>query len=219
MKIDGVIFDVDGTLYPVTSMYLHSIAFFLENLELVYHFGKVRKRIRELPPVRNFKKLQAQMLADSMGISVERAYRLIEKKIYEEWEKRLKGIRAFSYIRPSLKLIRSYGLKLGVLSDFPVKRKLTYLNLENYWDCACSSEVSGCLKPNPEPFLFVAEKLKVKPERTLYVGNSYEYDVLGASCAGMKSAHLVRMGRKNSKADFTFSSYRDFLKILERNIK
>ena len=49
-------------------------------------------------------------------------------------------------------------------------------------------------KPAPEPFDRAVAELGTDPGRTLYVGNSFEADVVGAREAGLRAAWFSRMG-------------------------
>jgi putative hydrolase of the HAD superfamily len=110
--------------------------------------------------------------------------------------------------------LHSHGYALGVLSDFPVGDKLAHLNLPQIWNCVISSEETGYLKPQPEPFLFLASSLGTTPDRVLYVGNNYTYDILGASKVGMKTAHLARDADIDTVADIVFNDYRTLEHLL-----
>ena len=50
------------------------------------------------------------------------------------------------------------------------------------------------LKPDPKAFLTVLETLRVKPERTLMVGNEIERDLIPAKRLGMK---VILIDREN----------------------
>ncbi len=214
MTIDAIAFDADGTLYPDYQMYLRSIPFFLAHSRLVRKFGKVRRKIRTVRPIADFHWLQAELLAHELGVPAERAAELIDRHIYGTWASLFSRISAYPYLRGLLEELRYAGYRLAVLSDLPVEQKLGYLGLEGLWECAFTCEEVGYLKPNPEPFLALAERLRLPPERIMYVGNNYAYDVIGASEVGMKTAHLARRPVPGSRADLTFASYAAFKKSL-----
>lgn len=208
MKIKGIGFDIDGTLYDNFFMYLCTMPSFLKHPRLVIHFSKARTQIRTIRPIDNFRRSQAELVASSMKISEPAARAMIETRLYEEWAHLFHLIKPFKGLDKGVAELRASGYKLGVMSDFPVQKKLEFLGLED-WDCSFTSEETNYLKPHPEPFLELAGKLGLKPEEILYVGNSYGKDVLGAAAVGMKTAHLSRRKVKGSKADFTFSRYSD----------
>lgn len=208
MRIKAVAFDVDGTLYPNSIMYRRSIPFALAHPRLLSSYGRVRRRIRQVRPVSDFRSLQAELLSAELRVSRQRAAELVETLIYRKWELVLKRTPLFPGLREALAAFRAHKLKLAVLSDFPVERKLSYLGLEGIWDCELSAEESGYLKPNPEPFLMLCRCLDCEPANVLYVGNSYSYDVIGAYEIGMPTAHLCPKPEPNSVADLTFDDYR-----------
>jgi putative hydrolase of the HAD superfamily len=214
MDIDAVAFDIDGTLYPNSRMYLNSILFSLPRLRFLYYFRQVRMRIRSVRPVVNFRETQAQILSDLMNVPRGRAMRRIEHAIYGRWQRTFRHIRPYPFLSDLLLRLKSHGYAVGVLSDFPVGDKLAHLNLPHVWDCVISSEETGYLKPNPEPFIHLASCLGTVPERVLYVGNSYEYDVIGAFNVGMKTAHLAREPAGGSLADIIFDDYRTLENLL-----
>ena len=208
MDVDAVAFDIDGTLYPNSRMYLNSALFSVSRVRFLYHFRNVRKLIREVRPLDDFRVVQAKLLADRMGVSEERARNRIERAIYCRWQRVFRSIRPYPYLSDLILRLKASGYALGVMSDFPVGDKLAHLKLPQVWDCVMSSEDTGYLKPNPEPFLALASAMNTLPERVLYVGNNYKYDIIGASRVGMKTAHLAREPAAESAADITFDDYR-----------
>lgn len=208
MRIDAVGFDVDGTLYPENHVYRRLALGYLPRLRLIARFGKVRKAIRLTRPIEDFRATQAQMLAAELHISSEAAEQLIERHIYARFAAAFRSVRPFPYVAETLAELRTEGLRLGALSDFPLANKLPHLGLHQMFQCVACAEDSGYLKPNPEPFLYLADCLSVRPEHMLYVGNNYAYDIVGAHAAGMRTAHVSRRPVRGSVADLTFFDYR-----------
>jgi putative hydrolase of the HAD superfamily len=207
LHIKAIGFDVDGTLYPSYQMVLGGLPSFLAAPRLTYHFAKVRREIRKIRYDGDFHDMQARLLAYRMKIDEETAKRRIERQLYRRWERSFRFIRPFRGVRETLVFLKNEGYPLAALSDFPLADKLRYLGLDDLFDVALSSEETGYLKPNAVPFLRMARLLGTAPGETLYVGNSGEYDVAGASAAGMKTAHICAPCDGEYGADFTFSSY------------
>ena len=136
MKIKGIGFDIDGTLYNNTFMYhLYYSALLLSIPRLVWHYGRTRNRIRGVRPVDNFRRLQAGLIAEDMRKPEPEVRARVERHLYEDWEKSFRIIRPFPHIAGGLAGLRRDGYRLGVLSDFPVQNKLKFLGLED-WDCS-----------------------------------------------------------------------------------
>ena len=214
MAIKGIAFDIDGTLYPSWQMFILSLPSFLLHPRLIWHFSRVRKAIRKVDVIENFRELQAKMIARSMKKSPETVFSWVETNLYGRWERSFRFLRPFPHVKNLLTELRARkDLKLGVLSDFPVKKKLSFLGLGDYWDVAFSSEEVNYLKPRPEPFLALAERMGLEPEEILYVGNDSRYDVEGAKSVGMMTA-LVDWRPSQGGADFVFSDYRKLREYL-----
>ncbi|MFP4010507.1 MAG: HAD family hydrolase [Spirochaetaceae bacterium] len=207
MELDSVAFDVDGTLYPNSLMYIASVPFFLTRPRLVPAFRRVRRRIRAIRPIDDLHDMQARMLADELQTGSEQARGLIERRIYRSSERVLAAVPTFRGVRAALERLRGAGLKLAVLSDFPLGSKLARLGLDGLWDVELSSEDVGYLKPNPEPFEALLERLGTEAARTIFVGNNYYYDVLGARAVGLRTVHFSRVAHPESEADLTVHTY------------
>jgi len=78
--------------------------------------------------------------------------------------------------------------KLGLLTNGPSnlqRRKIDVLGINNWFDEIIVSGEHDLAKPDPRIFHITLEKLGSDPEESVYVGNSLEYDVLGANNAGV----------------------------------
>jgi putative hydrolase of the HAD superfamily len=211
VKVKGVCFDIDGTLYPKWVTNYKLLGSFFPSLSLAYRFSRFRKEVRTTNPrIENFRKYQAR----SIGATEKE----IEKQFYDKWAKAFEKLTPYKDLIKTLELLKSKNLKLAVLSDFPIENKLKAMNVEQYFEFAMCSEDSGYLKPHPKPFLEVSEKLKLKPQEILFVGDSYDKDIIGSEKVGMKSAYIVpkrKKGKKGKKGDITFSTYKEFITLFE----
>jgi putative hydrolase of the HAD superfamily len=223
-KFDGVAFDVDGTLYANSQFYVRILPFLIREFPLILAWGRARNALRksDVPvfPAGDFYEKQAALMGRYLGTEPEALRERLDALVYRGWEGIFKRVPLFPYLQDTLRYFRNSGLRLGVLSDLPPDRKLEYLGLAGIWDAQLCSELSGGLKPGKAPFLALAEKMGLPPERILYVGNSVSCDVRGSKSAGMKAALIVpslRRGRRSGGrsggkwagyADFVFSSYR-----------
>jgi putative hydrolase of the HAD superfamily len=218
VPIQAVGFDVDGTLYPNFLMFVLSLPSVFAAPRLAWTFSRVRKAVRRVEVIDDFRRTQALLIAERLRADPDETQKRIEEKLYKNWERSFRFLFPLPHIAEAVAELRGLGLKLGVLSDFPLQNKLAYLGLEGLWDAALSSEDTGYLKPRKEPFLELARRLGVAPGAVLYVGNSYFHDVLGAQGAGMRSAYLSRrrfvpqthrVDVPASVPDLVFADYRD----------
>jgi putative hydrolase of the HAD superfamily len=218
-KFAALAFDLDGTLYPNYRFYIRLAPFFLRELRLLRAFGKARDRLRAGETVNSggdFYERQARLMAEILKEPSGELKEKVQRLIYRGWEPIFKKIKLYSHAEETLRALKAGGIKLGLLSDFPPEEKLRNLGISGLWDTVLCSEAIGELKPDPLPFEELARRMGLPPEKILYVGNSFSYDVTGAKRAGMGAA-WIRFGSKKPSprgvpespgADFVFFDYR-----------
>ena len=206
-----MVFDIDGTLYPIRRIVLRSLPLIAVHFRLFYAFGKARQALRRERPGAALRRRQAELVAGSLGINAGEAARRIEQVVYGRWPGCFGRLRPYAGVTETLAGLRRDGLRLGVVSDSPFTReKLAALGLGAGWDAIVSADEAGALKPNPEPFVRIARLLRVAPGEVLFVGNSYRRDVIGAHRAGMRAAHFTRRPVRAGVAAVSFPGYRAF---------
>ncbi len=210
MALRAVAFDLDGTLYPFGCLALRAAAFALGNIRYARSFWRVREVIRTIRPIEGFRRRQAELFAEATGLGFADAQAWIERRIYGDLVRSFRSISPYPGMRELLEEIGRRGLARAVLSDFPVAEKLGYLGLSDLFSVALCSEESDYLKPSPEPFALLCRRLGLAPQEILFVGDSYEYDIIGAHAAGLRTAHLSCRHDPESVADLRFSRYRSF---------
>lgn len=87
----------------------------------------------------------------------------------------------------TLETLINVGYTLGVASNRsqPYREQLETLCLDGYFQCAVAAGEVNSWKPNPEIFHHALKELVSKPEETVYVGDNYFADVVGAQRAGL----------------------------------
>lgn len=213
-RVQAILFDLDGTLYPNHQAVRRAWSLFVQYKSLFLAFREVRSRVRNIRPIYDLHALQAQMVAEKLQIAPEVARDLIDEVIYTRLIGRFSGVKTFKGTLRVLTMLRDRGVVTGVLSDLPPNEKLEHLGLLGF-DYVLTSETTNYLKPNPEPFLYAAEQLTVHAENVMYVGNHYQYDILGARAVGMLTAHRVRRKQIHSQADLTFFRYDQLISTID----
>jgi HAD superfamily hydrolase (TIGR01549 family) len=115
------------------------------------------------------------------------------------------GKHIYSDVLDCLEYLHSMGMKLCVLSNGSAD--LDGCNILNkYLSLSLFAGDVGASKPSPVGFIACAQRMGVPPSRVLFVGDSYEADVLGAKNAGMISALLVRENFDSMTASSKFDA-------------
>ncbi len=116
--------------------------------------------------------------------------------------------------------------RLALVTNFPdlptAHRVFDTLNLWEYFDAILVSAEVGYRKPSPIIFQEVLERLGVKPQEAVMVGDTLEADIEGARKLGVKTILIdperARRGEKPEGADAVIESLRELEKALENLI-
>ncbi len=217
--IKAIAFDIDGTLYPDRRLYLRLGLYFFRNFKFFYYYNRVRHILHRTAVLPDFFEYQARLLAEMMGISVQEAHTKIYTVVYYGLTPYFEKVKPYKGVEEMLIACKNAGLKLAVMSDFPPEQKGDLWGLKKYFNVILGSEECGALKPSAYPFGVLAEKLELKPDEILYVGNSIRSDIDGGNRAGMKTAFIMPFWRKIfnkklRKAHISFKTYRQLCEIV-----
>jgi putative hydrolase of the HAD superfamily len=130
-------------------------------------------------------------------VSREIALQILAKLREHKWE-----FKAYDDTLPTLKELKNRGLIIGLVSNVVQDMEPTYteLGLQPYLAFKVTSAEVGCDKPRPEIFMAALEKAQVKPEESIYVGDQYHLDIVGARGVGIKG---VLIDRNNYSPEIT----------------
>ncbi|MAG47641.1 hypothetical protein CL617_03470 [archaeon] len=87
-----------------------------------------------------------------------------------------------------LEKLKEKGFRLGILSNWEsvLHELCKNLDITHYFDFIVASADVGLEKPDPEFFRTVLSKNDMDAEKTVYVGNDYEQDIISSGNLGIK---------------------------------
>jgi len=102
----------------------------------------------------------------------------------------------FDWVREALACLATQGYRMSVISNSDGRTEQVFrdLNLACYFERIFDSKLLGLEKPDPAIFEKAILALGVSPANTLYVGDVFYVDVLGANLAGLGGIHLDPLG-------------------------
>ncbi len=105
-------------------------------------------------------------------------------------------LQPFPEVTEVLAALQERDYRLGIVSNWSwnLRDRVAQVALDRFFEVVWASAYAGCNKPHPGIFYQVILQMDVAPERTLYVGDSYEHDVVGARSAGLDVVLLDRRG-------------------------
>ncbi len=101
-------------------------------------------------------------------------------------------VRPANGTRAVLQGLLGSGLRLGVISnaDGRVAEYLEHAGLADCFEVIIDSAIEGVEKPDPRIFEIACRRMGVPAEAVVYVGDTYEVDVVGARAAGIRAILL-----------------------------
>ena len=140
------------------------------------------------------------MMADYCGI--KQGVPELTQAVYDEYLL-AKNWSLFPDVEACLKGLKRRGFSLGIISnwDATLEQLIRNLGLLPYFDEVVSSAAVGCRKPGSAIFEIALERMGVRPEEAVHVGDLPEADGQGALGAGMRP---VLIDRKGIHADSQF---------------
>ena len=102
----------------------------------------------------------------------------------------------FDDVAPVLDDLKGRGLILGLISNVEkdMTAKLNELGLPSWLDVFVTSQDTEFSKPQPGIFQEAMKRAGVQPSESMYVGDQYQVDIVGAAGAGMKGILIDRGG-------------------------
>lgn len=189
LKHKAVIFDLFGTLVwgfwkghddHLTEM-ANTLALSVENFTQAWTDTCGERLLGTIPTI-----------ADNLRIIIGRlGLRLDQGRIARAVRIREDFVRSRLIPRPDapaiLEELKARGLALGLMSDCSpeVPSLWAELPISGYFDCAIFSPVARVRKPDPRMYLLVCDRLGVRPEACLYIGDGGNNELSGARGLGM----------------------------------
>ncbi len=103
----------------------------------------------------------------------------------------------YPFTEPMLMKLKEMGLKLGIVTNGEHDlqwNKLRLLRFDHLFDEIVISGDVGVQKPDIKPFEVMSEKLRIKPENLMYVGDNPLNDVEGSRNAGYVPVWVKTIG-------------------------
>jgi HAD superfamily hydrolase (TIGR01549 family) len=204
-RIYAVLFDVDGTMYrqePLRRlMALQLLAWMLRapiaaprRIKALVVYRRAHESLRRSGR-QDVATAQIEAAAAATRLSADSIRTVVQEWMHERPLKHLRRLKATG-LDELLARLESARVHIGVLSDYPARKKLQALGLaERFSPVLCSTEPAiDALKPHPRGFLHACAQWSLAPAEVLMVGDRPDADGAGASASGMPCV-LISHGR------------------------
>jgi pyrophosphatase PpaX len=185
--IDGVLFDLDGTLVNtiplIFTCYAHTLSihlpgFHVERRVIVSNLGRSLDDI-----LRDYAVAAGAADPDGLSRQMLATYRAFQREHLEHL------IEPYEGMRESLDALRARGLALGLVTskvEWAARMSYERYGLGEFLSVCVFHDDTARHKPDPEPLLLAASRAGLAPARTAYVGDSI-HDMAAGHAAGMKT--------------------------------
>ncbi|WP_226671148.1 HAD family hydrolase [Metabacillus litoralis] len=199
--MNTIIFDVDDTLYDQAQSFHKTVKklfqepFSDEDIDSLYKASRKYSEIlfdkSEKGEISQFEWQTGRIIAAckdfNIPIDTETAAVFHETYVAEQ-----NNITLFPEVEDLLNVLYKEGIQLGILTNGEEKHqamKIKQLGLSR-WFPAERTFISGSIghaKPKREVFDFIEEKINLDQSKTIYIGDNFEKDIIGAKQAGWQA--------------------------------
>jgi putative hydrolase of the HAD superfamily len=138
----------------------------------------------------------------------EAGVKLPRDKVLEILRKLSRSAKVENYVLyddvlPTLEKLKKRDLIVGLITSLTKDMNLIYsdLGLDHYIDFVITPKEVGANKPEPPIFLAALERARVGASESVYVGDQYETDVVGARGVGISPILIDRYDLYNKVSD------------------
>lgn len=210
MKINTVLFDLDGTLINTNELI---IASFLHTLDTYYPNKYKREDVLAFigPSLREtFSSMDPERTEEMI-----QAYREFNHAHHDEL------VQEYETVYETVEQLVKQGYKLGIVTTKArktVEMGLNLTKLHQFFDVIVTIDDVEHVKPHPEPIEKAIRLLDASPATTLMVGDNH-HDILGGKNAGTKTAGVAWTIKGRDylaayKPDYMLDKMSDLLTIL-----
>lgn len=207
---------------------IDAAAYAMIDAGLEHSVDEIKNKINEIYTREGieYQRVFDQMLLEEFMIAKgEDYYRILSAGIVAYRKAREAALKPYPGVLHTLIELIKMGLKLAVVSDAPSKEawlRLCYINFHHYFDAVITYDETRERKPSAVPFQMALQKLNLKPEDCLMIGDWAERDIVGAKLVGMKTV-FARYGDTfntiNPESDYDIKSITELIDIVKKENK
>ena len=210
LMIKGVVFDLDNTLLDFMKMKEFAVKAAIKSMIEAGLEVDEEKSYSEIISIYEQFGWENQKVFD---VFLEKSIGHVDNKflaagIVAYRRAREANLMAYPNVNKTLMALAKSAIKMGLVSDAPSREawmRIYYLNLYHFFDVVITLDDSGERKPSAKPFQMALDRMGLRPEETVMIGDWPERDVVGAQQIGMKTAFARygdTFGTQQSGADW-----------------
>jgi len=211
MQFKAVLFDLGGTLIK-TAEVPEIFRRILEKHGVKADFAQILKAHRANEKEFNVETGQVELgmafwhnwnLAIVKSLGVEKNAQFLARRISELWWD-YADLQFHPDVSDALAQLKAKRVKTGIVTNGlreDYEQVLQRLGAASYFNITVGANSCNTAKPDSRIFLYAVQKLQLRPDEALFVGDSIEKDYEGARKAGLKPLLIDREGRASKNVD------------------
>lgn len=214
--IKAVLFDMDGVIIDSEMEYLKKLFQFAQEKNPEVKLSDLYKTVGSIK--------QDSWMVVEQAVHNGQSWQELHAEYLPRWKKVYAETDYRAIFRPETRSVmdslKKMGLHLAVASSTELEQVTKVLKLNQvteYLECIVSGSTFQRSKPDPEIYLYTAERLHVKPEECLVIEDS-TVGITAGHRAGMTVAALIddRFSFDRSLADFELKSLEEIPDLAQR---
>ncbi len=208
MKYKAMIFDLFGTLVDNLPYeeYQNTLRRVVSILKVPFNdFGQLWSETAYKRNLGTFTTVEANIeyICKKLSVNINYAQIRLAAKVRNDFIK--EAMRPQQDAMDVLSRLKSQDFKIGLISNCSPETPVVWKNmsLAQLFDVAIFSCLVGLLKPDPRIYQMAVDKLMVKPENCLYIGDGDSQELSGASQIGMNPALIRLAGEDGTQPHLT----------------
>lgn len=204
-NVNGVIFDLDGTLLDTRKVIAQSLKEVISSLGVNVCLDEMLRKAHSSP---------YRVINEYVSISRDD----FRNEYWPRYQTNIGYSSAFQGVKELLEELRTRGYNIGVATSLPrsyAERGLEIIGLRV--DSLVAYHDTARHKPHPEPVIEAARRLSLRPQATLYIGDRPE-DIKAGKGAGAYTGAAMWDANREERAkilaacpNYVFKSMRDIL--------
>lgn len=212
-NIDAVIFDLDNTLYSEEEFYFQYFKIFCKKFNYSFKVFLVKFDIKKQIFKTDILRNALLKIKKFNCINHDKSYKLLIS--FKCKLKLFKGVlETLNFLKKDNKI------KIGILTNGSAiiqKRKITNLKIKKKVDEIVYASNFKKQKPFKYSYIEILKLLKANPKKTIFIGDNYKTDMIGAKKLGMFTIHYSKQNRvkKNIDVDKVAKNFQEVKMILK----
>jgi putative hydrolase of the HAD superfamily len=208
-KVNCLIFDLDNTIYAEKDFYIKYLEFLANKLNFSYY--KIKSKLiknhfyKKKDPIK-------QILVSAKIYSINNhniAFNLLKK---------FKPNISISIATKNLLIkLKKKKIKTGIITNGNVevqKNKIKALKIKKYFNEIIYARECINEKPHPSSFKKILKLMNIKKKNTIFVGDTYSTDILGAGRIGLRTMYINNSKSYKKYVTYKISSLKNIIKII-----